>query len=281
MRSRGRGLARSFGSFGLAVLFVAVATFGFDGLFGTGVSANHPVLVEGEQDYDGDGLLGMAEDLDNSTDRVFGTITAALAAANGAANQNGSVIVVTSGRFPEQVNITAANGNVVLSAAPGVEASIDAVLAGNPDSGLRQTLPGIVVDSPSNRYVTIRNVTVRNWATGIRINNNSRVLIESVRVENNRDFGIHVTGLARVMISRTFVAGSGFRSGAPPVDNTPNPGVGIRFDNTSTGRIFGSGVSGSFSSGIDNNSILPVATQGVALFDNNPNQSRVTVIPDK
>ena len=40
--------------------------------------ANHPVLVEGESDFDGDGLLGTDEDLDG--DRVFGTLSVALAA---------------------------------------------------------------------------------------------------------------------------------------------------------------------------------------------------------
>ncbi len=63
------------------------------------VSANHPVLVEGEKDFDGDGLIGAAENTDG--DLVFGTITAALAAANGAAAQNGRVTIVTSGRFAD------------------------------------------------------------------------------------------------------------------------------------------------------------------------------------
>jgi hypothetical protein len=41
-------------------------------------SANHPVLVEGEKDYDGDGLVDTAEDTDNATDRIFGTINRGL-----------------------------------------------------------------------------------------------------------------------------------------------------------------------------------------------------------
>ncbi|TPW09522.1 MAG: hypothetical protein FD130_2494, partial [Halothiobacillaceae bacterium] len=35
-------------------------------LYAAGAAANHPVLVEGEQDFDGDGLLVIAEDSDNS-----------------------------------------------------------------------------------------------------------------------------------------------------------------------------------------------------------------------
>ena len=109
--------------------------------------ANHPVLVEGNNcadagpnvttvppgtcgDFDGDGLIGTAEDTDNNTDRIFGTINAALGADRNGASQNGRVTIVTSGRFAEVVNITAANGNVTLEAAPGIEANIDAVLSG-------------------------------------------------------------------------------------------------------------------------------------------------------
>lgn len=135
-----------------------------------GVAANHPVLVEGELDFDGDGLVGLAEDADNDTDRVFGTINAALGAANGGANQNGRVIIVTSGRFREIVFITAANGNVTLEAAPGVEANIDAVVAGArasqfPGTTPTQSSPGIVVDAASNRSVIIRNIVSRNGLT--------------------------------------------------------------------------------------------------------------------
>src|SRR5438552_3982322 len=113
-------------------LLVAVMMMAGSSLWKTGyVSANHPVLVEGEQDFDGDGLIGDAEDVDNATDQVFGTITAALGSANAGVNQNGRVVIVTSGRFLGTVNITAANGNVTLEGAPGVEANVEAARAGN------------------------------------------------------------------------------------------------------------------------------------------------------
>jgi hypothetical protein len=58
--------------------------------------ANHAVLVEGELDFDGDMMVGLAED--NDGDVVFGTITRALGAAP-ALGQNGTAFIVTSGRF--------------------------------------------------------------------------------------------------------------------------------------------------------------------------------------
>src|SRR5262245_20641046 len=79
--------------------------------------ANHAVYVEGEEDFDRDNRIGAAEDTDG--DAVFGKINTALAAAAGGLNQNGKVIIVTSGRFLETVSIT---GPVTLEGAPGVEA---------------------------------------------------------------------------------------------------------------------------------------------------------------
>src|SRR6185503_9717894 len=82
-------------------LLVAFSFIGFMSQQNT--SANHPVLVEGEQDFDGDGRIGVMEDTDNATDRIFGTITTALLGMNGGANANGLVLIVTSGRFPELI----------------------------------------------------------------------------------------------------------------------------------------------------------------------------------
>jgi len=247
-----------------------------------GVEANHPVLVEGELDFDGDGLVGMAEDTDNDTDRVFGTINAALGAANGGANQNGRVVIVTSGRFREIVSITAANGNVTLEAAPGVEANIDAVVAGAranqfPTTTATQASPGIVVDAASNRSVTIRNIVSRNWTDGIRILNNSRVTIDNCRLEGNVNNGIDVSGNARVTITNSHVNYTGFRAGAagdfPSAANQPNPGIGVAFRGGATGTVVNTTVTGSFASGIANFTGNPfaVGVMAVNAFDNNPN----------
>ena len=258
--------------------------------------ANHPVLVEGNcngagtaartavpagtcGDYDGDGRIGTAEDTDEA-DRVFGTIGAALgpgtgAAAGTGANQNGSVTIVASGIFPEVVTIT---GNVTLQGAPGVEANIDAVLQGNAGSGALQGQPGIAVNAPANRYVVIRNVTSRNWTSGIRVQGSSRVAIDGVRVENNVNYGIEVADEARVAISRSEVHTTGFRlnpatGNFPSAANVPSPGKGIEFDDQSSGTVALTTVTGSVGAGISNatGQRFAVCVSGVNVFDNNPN----------
>ena len=235
--------------------------------------ANHPVLVEGERDFDGDGRIGVDEDNDG-LDQVFGTINAALGAANRGANQNGHVIIVTSGRFLEIVNITAANGDVTLQAAPGVQAEIEAVRAGDAAGNTqRQAAPGIIVNSPGNRIVTIRNIVSRNWTDGILVSGNSRVIIDNCRVEHNKDYGIHVMGSAKVTITNSQVIGSGFRNGAGIV-NTPMPGIGIEFEGASSGVVASTTIGGSFSAGIVNATGNPQAVRianTAVVFDNNPN----------
>jgi parallel beta-helix repeat protein len=257
----------------LACLMLALAFFATS--WNTSdVSANHPVLVEGEQDFDGDGLLGADENNDSASDQVFGTINAALAGTNAGANQNGVVVVVTSGRFLESVTITGANGNVTLEAAPGVSAMVEAVRAGDANNGMRQTLPGIVVNSPANRIVTVRNMVSRNWTDGIQVMGASRAIIDSCRVENNTNFGIHVLGSAKVTVSNSTIASSGFRSGAAPANNNPNPGIGIGFEGSSTGTVAFSTISGSTMAGISNKSSAgnkAVGVLSVNAFDNNPN----------
>ena len=244
--------------------------------FSAAVFANHPVLVEGEQDFDGDGLIGLDEDLDNDTDQVFGSIGAALDAVNRAVNQNGHVIIVTSGRFNEGVLITAANGDVTLQAAPGVQAEIEAVRAGDPGSGARQSFPGIVVDAPANRRVTIRNIVSRNWSDGILVRGGSHVLIDSCRIEHNRDFNIHVTESAVVTIVDSQISAAGFRRGANQ-DNVPQPGIGIGFEGRSRGVVANSTVVGNFATGISNDGPTgSVQVLNSVLFDNNPNLRGVT-----
>ena len=235
--------------------------------------ANHPVLVEGNcdspvpgttlvspgtcGDFDGDGRIGTAEDTDGA-DRVFGTIGAALgpgtgAAAGTGANQNGSVTIVQHGRFAEQLVITGANGNVTLVAAPGIQATIDAVLQGDPMGGnaTRQAQSGIVVDAPATSVITLRNLVVRNWQEGIQVLGSSRVSIDDCTIENARDYGIHVAATGTAAITDTEVNGAGFRVGTG-VDNTPNPGTGIAFEDTATGIVVDTTVTGSFSTGIAN-----------------------------
>ena len=254
--------------------------------------ANHPVFVEGNclgdgaaartivppgtcGDYDGDGRIGTAEDNDAPFDRVFGTINAANAMVG--ANNNGVITIVASGIFPEVINIT---GNVTLQGAPGVEAIIDAVLQGEPGSTARQSTPGIIVNSGFfDHSIVIRNITSRNWTTGIRVMRNSKVAIENCRLENNINYGIEVLDNSRVTISDTEIHGTGFRIspvGMFPAANAPMPGIGIEFNNNSSGTVFSSTVSGSFSTGISDVSTGNVCVSSTNVFDNNSNYMNVT-----
>ncbi|MEW6731668.1 MAG: right-handed parallel beta-helix repeat-containing protein [Acidobacteriota bacterium] len=266
MMSKKRGIAR----YTLLTLMMVGLLIGTGLWISSDVSANHPVLVEGDADFDGDGLLGIAENTDNSTDRIFGTINAALDMPNGGANQNGRVTIVTSGRFPEVVTITGANGNVSLEGAPGVDANIDAVLAGATGNPERQAQPGVVVNAQATRVITIRNIMSRNWTDGIQVTGGSRVIIDNCRFEQNVNFGIHVMGSARVAISNCQVNASGFRV-APMVDSTPSPGIGIRFEGQSTGTIAFTTVNGSVAAGISNTTgrANAVGILNVNVFDNN------------
>jgi hypothetical protein len=236
---------------GLLVAFVvALAMFG-----AVPSSANHPVLVEGNcdspvpgttivekgtcGDFDGDGRIGTAEDTDGA-DRIFGTISAALgpgtgAAAGTGANQNGRIIIVTSGRFSEAVNVSTnamlniqSNGHVQIEAAPGVEANIDAVYQGDPAGGnnVRQEAIGVLVSLGTGATATLRNLTIRNFAIGIRQQGTGRLLLENCRIDNNRDFGLQVLNESKVIVERTQINATGRRVGT--ANNTTAFGHGVQ-----------------------------------------------------
>jgi hypothetical protein len=254
--------------------------------------ANHQVLVEGETDFDGDGRLGADEDRDG-VDRVFGTLNAAMGntdlnAPGGPdinatrANHNGQVLVVTSGRFAETVLIglpvagltggTMSPGVVVLEAAPGVSADIDAFVQGVAGGVERQAAPGIVVNMPANRYAIIRNITSRNWTDGIRVLGDSRVTIEGSLLDSNVEYGIRVLDRARVAIANTQVLASGIRQNPMAASNTANPGGGIVYRGSSSGVVSNSIVAGSVGAGIANltGRADAVRLESVTVFDNNP-----------
>jgi len=220
-------------------------------------------------DYDGDGLIGTAEDMDG--DRVFGTINGANAATATGVSNNGTITIVTSGTFSEQVTLT---GNVTLQAAPGVDANIDAVLQGDPNATARQSQAGIIVNAPGNRRVIIRNIASRNWTSGIRVIGDSRVSIERCRLEHNVNYGIEVKGNAAVQIDKSEILATGFRLNSAGVDfpttSTPAPGVGIAFEDNSRGSVYRTTVTGSFAAGLRDTSSGNVKQMAVYLFDNNP-----------
>ena len=269
-----------------SIKFIAFLTmFTASVMFGsTSVYANHGVLVEGNcnfvpyghqngpvapgtcGDYDGDGRIGFQED--NDGDRVFGTLNGANSALATAANNNGTITIVTSGTFAETLTIT---GNITLQAAFGVEANLDAVLQGDPGTVARQNQHGIIVNAPMNRYVVIRNIANRNWTSGIQVNGNSRVFIDACHIEHNTNYGIEVNDAARVLITNTEVIGTGFRLssvGDFPTTGVPNPGHGISFEDTSSGIVSFTSVSGSFASGIFRTSSGTVQTFSNTIFDN-------------
>ena len=252
--------------------------------------ANHPVLVEGEADFDGDDVVGLAED--NDGDAVFGTITRALGAAP-AIGQNGSVVIVTSGRFVEVVNITG-TGQVTLEAAPGVDVDIEAFVVpadrrindfpaavANPFA--LQNAPGIVINSPNDRYVVIRNVSVINWTDGIRVQGNSHVLLDNVRVEHNINNGVSVLDNARVAIFRSSINSTGFRTnprtGNFPMDMAPMPGAGVNLQGSSRGDIFASSITGNFDNAVKRARSARVEVKDTQLFDNNRSRDIMMTMP--
>lgn len=246
--------------FGLILVVFSIPALGL---------ANHPVLVEGEADFDGDGLIGADED--NDGDRIFGTLSVALAADLGAINNNGKITIVTTGRFPESLVITGSNGNVTLEAAPGVEANIDAVLAGAPGNVDRQDMPGITINAAANRSIILRNLTIRNWRIGILSLGYSHVAIDNCRVEQNLDYGIRSIGSGvRTSISNSQIIGTGFRVGAagnsPDVD-VPDPGIGILFEDSAKGIIINSSSIGNYSGGLVEKGAA-VQKKGLTFFNN-------------
>ena len=256
-------------------LLAAALLFGAFICGGASVYANHPVLVEGNcdspspgttvvergtcGDYDGDGRIGTAEDTDGA-DRIFGTLQGALgpgtgAAAGTGANQNGTIIIVRSGRFTEPpqpfsppsmlfigvTGVTPSIGNVTIEAAPGVVANIDAVLQGDPAGGnnTRQAGTAIYINrdaSFSNTVVTLRNLTFRNWDQAVDVAGFGNELIDNCRFEHNLNTGLSADGSSNVAVTRSQFDSQGRRIGTAP-NNTPglDRGHGILVNVNSNG----------------------------------------------
>jgi parallel beta-helix repeat protein len=302
---------------GLSSLMFVALVVGTGSVSTVNVSANHPVFVEGNcdspvpgttivtagtcGDYDGDGRIGTAEDTDGA-DRIFGTLKAALgpgtgAAAGTGANNNGRITIVRSGRFAESLLIgqtipqypdqgSANPGNVTIEAAPGVEANIDAVLQGDPVGGntARQAGIGIVIFNGYNQgngttVVTLRNLVIRNFARGIFSQGSPRINIDNCRIENNRDYGIHLTEATRAVISNSQIQSNGFRI---PVSGPSTPGAGIVIQDTTQVRVIDSVISHNFGPGIHN--LTAAGTNAVlyqvSLHFNNPNIIGAVIAPN-
>jgi len=256
-------------------------------------AANHPVLVEGNNagdglsltlvppgasgDYDGDGNVGVAEDTDNATDRIFGTLGAALLAANGGANANGHIIIVSSGRFPEQITIpnvaggqAVINGVTIIEAAPGVQASIDAVLQGDAGNATRQAGTGITINSQdTDRLVILRNIAVRNFQVGLSVTGNVRVVCEDCRFDSNVAANVTVGGNAKLTLVGCEVRAGGMRFN--PGKASPNPGDGVVFTGSASGVISDCSISGNTAAGVRNGSTATIQILDSDIFDNTPN----------
>jgi len=183
--------------------------------------------------------------------------------------------------FVETVVIS---GQVTIEAAPGVLAGIEAFVA-PPDARRQefptaaadplalQAAPGIVINSPDDRYVILRNLTVTNWTTGIMIGGNSHVILDRVRVDHNINNGILVSDNAEVLIQNSQITSTGFRvnpgTGNFPTDNAPMPGKGVVFQDRSQGRITDTTISGNFDDGLDRDRRARVQMDNVTFFDNN------------
>lgn len=249
----------------LKAVYAAVAAL----MITTTVNANHTVLVEGEQDFDGDGLLGAQED--NDGDQVFGTINGGV----GGVKDNGRVLIVTSGRFFESITLSG-NGVTALEAAPGVSAIVEAFNGGGDMSlnNARQKTFGILVDTDGSFPIEIRNLVSRNWTAGIEVRGSSRVTIDNVKLDSNVNYGVQIKGDSRVSITNSQISGTGYRKsgslGATPGgDIQPSPGIGIEYEDYSRGYVSNTTVTHSFAAGIKGNSNVSVENNTV--FNNNPN----------
>lgn len=270
--------------FGTALIVPAViAMF----MVATPAWANHPVTVEGNcfgpgsgatatglrmspvepgtcGDHDGDGLIGAAEDED--LDNNFGTITAALEAVA----QNGTVSIVTNGVFPEAVRLTPVQGSsVTLEAAPGVRATVDAVVQGQAGNADRAGKAGLYIRGCKRCNVTVRNLTTRNFARGVSVHGPSNVLLGGVRAEGNLNYGFTAVDGARLTVRHASVNATGFRKDAAGVAKA-NPGIGVRIGGNAKASIYQSTISNSRSAGLK----APrdsVRLRGVQVFGNAPN----------
>lgn len=261
-------------------------------------SANHPVLLEGNcdspvpgttlvapgtcGDFDGDGRIGTAEDTDGA-DRIFGTLTAALGPGSGAAagtgaNFNGRIIIVTSGRFSETVASPATantmlhlfgNGHIQIEAAPGVEANIDAVFQGDPAGGnnTRQAAIGMLISMNPGGSVTLRNLTIRNFAIGVKVMGATRLLMQNCRVDNNLDVGVHVVEQSIATIDESQINGTGRRIGT--ANNATNYGHGLLLEQSGSVVISNSIISNSLGFGVLNSSLGPPSTRFHLVLANN------------
>lgn len=249
----------------------------------TAAWANHPVLLEGNcdspvpgstivgtgacGDWDGDGRVGTAEDTD-SADRIFGTLEAALGPGTGAAagtgiNLNGTITIVTSGRFIPSTTVRIGDApsgptNVTIEAAPGVTALFDAVLQGDPAGGNsnRQNVVGILVEATGDDdRIVFRNLVIQNWFEGIRSTGGARVTIDNCKFEHNLNHAVRAMGTSLVIVYESTITDTGTRGGAG-VSNFAFPGRGVSYEESARGMVAKSQIFNSKGDAVANESSL-------------------------
>ena len=255
-------------------------------LLATTAYANHPVLVEGNcdspvpgttilpnggpcGDFDGDGRIGTSEDTDG-LDRIFGTLEAAIgpgtgSAAGRGANYNGTVTIVTSGRFYPLSGLSipdAVSGptHLTIEAAPGVLAAIDAVFQGDPAGGntQRQNIAAVNITATGlDDRIVLRNLVFRNWTEGVRSSGGATVTIDNCKFERNLDYAIRALGSTLLIVYESTIVDTGFRVGGN-VPTAPLPGRGISFEGSSRGLVAKSSIYGSAAEALSNTSLLGV-----------------------
>ncbi len=87
---------------------------------------------------------------------------------------------------------------------------------------------------------------------------------------------------ARVKVDQSEVIATGFRFNPetgdfPSVNNKPNPGIGISFEDHSGGAVFRTEVSRSLAAGISDRSCGSVRVEDGYLFDNAPDMENIRV----
>jgi hypothetical protein len=239
--------------------------------------ANHSVWVEGDVDWDGDGLLGVDEDMDD--DGVYGTLNGGVDAVG----LNGAVTVVTTGQFNEVLEIDNPGGNLVIQAAPGVMALLEAFRppGNDPANTTRQNATAIHVNDSTDpaavheelvtgkahggsddgeRVVILRNLHIRNYNTGVRATGTAHVTIDNVTFDSNVAWGVFAQDSSRVTVSNSLVLATGRRTTPAPDLTDATPGVGIEAADFATIDVFNTVVTNSIGAGIAN------TTEGRALF---------------
>jgi hypothetical protein len=192
------------------------------------------LIVDGTVDSDGDGRVGDAED--NDSDNVFSTLAAALAVP---VESGARIITIIGPGFYNPPNLgsgglfgeTAATvpDATTIQAAPGVFAVLD----GHAASDGRTVSLGLRVTG----RVTLRGIVLQQFATGIAVAPNSRVVMENVVLANNRVWGLVTETGSHVTMKGCSVLANGwfpkFGLGQPG----PVSAGGAQFDKKASGFI--------------------------------------------